>query len=98
MPVESLAAEEARALGEEFRRARLRTGLSQEKLANRAGISAHQYGLIESGLSDRKTRAPANPGSDTWRALIKVFSEELTGFHVDFRYRDRFTVEFHFDE
>jgi DNA-binding XRE family transcriptional regulator len=95
--IERLNDSEAQALGAQFRKARERAGLSQEEVAHRAGMSAHQYGLLENGLSDRRTRAAANPGTDTWRALVRVFSEVLPGFHVDLRYAESFEVTFHYE-
>ncbi|WP_093180273.1 helix-turn-helix domain-containing protein [Sanguibacter gelidistatuariae] len=40
-------------------------GLTQEKAAERAGLSRNHYQLLESGLSDRAKKTPANPTLST---------------------------------
>ncbi len=48
-------------------------GLTQDDVANAAGMSKNHYQLLESGWSNRETKSPANP---TMLTLIKV-SEAL---------------------
>lgn len=51
----------ALALARRLRDQREAVGLTQEKAAERAGLSRNHYQLLESGLSDRAKKAPANP-------------------------------------
>ena len=51
----------ALALARRLRDQREVAGLTQEKAAERAGLSRNHYQLLESGLSDRAKRTPANP-------------------------------------
>lgn len=60
----------ARELGHNLKRARERTGLSQEKLAHLAGISSYTYQKFEKGESRPGT--PMNPRLTTLLALSAV--------------------------
>jgi transcriptional regulator with XRE-family HTH domain len=51
----------SRALGELLRTRRLAKALSQERLANEIGINRNYYQQMESGISQRNPRTPANP-------------------------------------
>ena len=62
----------AKALGDELDRRRREAGLSQEALAEAAGISRNHYQLLESGLSDRAKNTPANPRLSTLLELARV--------------------------
>jgi transcriptional regulator with XRE-family HTH domain len=53
----------------ELRQAR---GLTQETVAQAAGISRNHYQLLEYGLSQRGSRKPANPRLSTLIALSEV--------------------------
>ncbi len=55
----------ALALARRLRDQREAVGLTQEKAAERAGLSRNHYQLLESGLSDRAKKAPANPRLST---------------------------------
>ena len=50
----------ALAFARRLRDQREAVGLAQEKAAERAGLSRNHYQLLESGLSDRAKKAPAN--------------------------------------
>lgn len=66
VPTESpLEAQLALALANRLRDLRTAAGLTQEKAAERAGLSRNHYQLLESGLSDRAKRTPANPRLST---------------------------------
>lgn len=68
----------ARALGVNLQRARAARGLSQEKVAHRAGIAANTYQRFEKGESRPGT--PMNPRLDTLLALcvaLEVSLDEL---------------------
>ncbi|MGO1316566.1 MAG: helix-turn-helix transcriptional regulator [Cellulomonadaceae bacterium] len=52
-------------LANRLRDLRTAAGLTQEKAAERAGLSRNHYQLLESGLSDRAKRTPANPRLST---------------------------------
>ncbi|MFL6091074.1 MAG: helix-turn-helix transcriptional regulator [Aeromicrobium sp.] len=60
----------ARALGLNLLKARERRGLSQERLAHAAGISAYTYQKFEKGES--RPGAPMNPRLTTLIALCQV--------------------------
>lgn len=51
----------ARSLASRLEHFRKRAGITQEKAAERAGLSRNHYQLLESGLSDRAKGTPANP-------------------------------------
>lgn len=62
---------------------RLRTfrkaaGLTQEQVAERAGISRNHYQLYESGLSDRAKNLPANPMLSTLLDLADALGCDIT--------------------
>jgi transcriptional regulator with XRE-family HTH domain len=59
-----------KALGQAFREARLRTGLTQEVLAERSGVSASTVGQVERGT--------VNPGYDVMLAMAKAMSLPLS--------------------
>lgn len=73
-PVEELL---ARQLAERIARLRVARGMSQEALAQAAGISANHVQLLESGLSDRKKGSPANPRLHTLVALSHALDVDL---------------------
>lgn len=62
----------ANALGRRLAHLREERGLTQEVAAEAAGMSRNHYQLLESGLSNRKTRRPANPRLSTLVALSDV--------------------------
>ena len=57
------------ALGRRLIDLRESRGLTQEVVAEAAGISRNHYQLLEQGLSNRETRRPANPRLATLVAL-----------------------------
>ncbi len=63
----------SRALGDLLRTRRMEKALSQEKLAHQVGINRNYYQQLESGLSQRAARTPANP---TFLMLMRL-SEAL---------------------
>jgi len=66
VPTESpLERELALAFGVQLSTLRHAAGLTQEKVAERAGMSRNHYQLLESGLSDRARKSPANPRLST---------------------------------
>lgn len=65
----------ARELGVKISQARQRAGLSQEHLANAAGISTFTYRKLEKGESNPGT--PANPRLRTLVALAAVLNVPL---------------------
>jgi transcriptional regulator with XRE-family HTH domain len=66
----------ARELGLSLQRARHQAGLSQEKVANAAGISAYTYRKLEHGQSNPGSHA--NPRLRTLAALAEVLGIEIT--------------------
>lgn len=60
-----LEAQLALALARRLRDQRDVVGLTQEKAAELAGLSRNHYQLLESGLSDRAKKTPANPRLST---------------------------------
>ena len=52
--------------GERLRRLRVAAGLSQEALAERAGVSAQAIGALETGKR-RRPYPPSRPGSITFQ-------------------------------
>lgn len=65
-------------LGLQIARHRHAKNLSQDALAERAGISTNHLQLLESGLSDRKKETPANPRLSTLIALSAALEVPLT--------------------
>ncbi len=65
----------ARELGINLQRLRLERGLSQERLAHMAGISAYTYQKFEKGES--KPGTPMNPRLKTIVALAQVLGVDL---------------------
>ena len=61
---------QARAFGQVVRNARLRKGLSQERVAHDAGITVYTYGGIERGRSPRG--GDVNPTFDTMLRILLV--------------------------
>ena len=59
----------AGALGRRLAGLREERGLTQAALAEASGISRNHYQLLESGISNRKTKRPANPRLSTLVAL-----------------------------
>lgn len=68
--------EYARELGHRLERARLASGLSQERAAHAAGISTFTYRKLEKGESNPGT--PANPRLRTLAALAVVYDIDLS--------------------
>ncbi|WP_368732150.1 helix-turn-helix domain-containing protein [Tsukamurella sputi] len=62
----------------EIGKLRTERGLSQEALAADIGISTNHLQLLESGLSDRSKRTPANPRFSTLVALSNALDVELS--------------------
>jgi transcriptional regulator with XRE-family HTH domain len=71
----------ARELGSRLHRARLARGLSQERLASAAGVTAFTYRKLEKGESNPGT--PANPRLRTLVALAEVLEISLTELLTD---------------
>jgi transcriptional regulator with XRE-family HTH domain len=65
----------ARALGLNLQRIRMARGLSQERLAHMAGLSAYTYQKFEKGES--KPGTPANPRLFTLLAIAQVLDSSL---------------------
>lgn len=59
----------ADALGRRLAGLRQERGFTQEALAEAIGISRNHYQLLENGISNRKTKRPANPRLSTLVAL-----------------------------
>ncbi|WP_446225786.1 helix-turn-helix domain-containing protein [Nocardia sp. IBHARD005] len=59
-------------LGQHLAFLRESRGLTQEAVANAAGISRNYYQLLESGWGVRKTKAPANPRLSTLIGLSEA--------------------------
>ena len=73
---ESLLSEELSAkLADKLRNLRNASGLSQETVAHRAGISTYTYQKFEKGES--KPGTPMNPRLDTLFALARVFEVDV---------------------
>lgn len=62
----------AQALGRRLSNLREARGLTQEVVAEAAGMSRNHYQLLETGLSNRRTKRPANPRLSTLVALSDV--------------------------
>ena len=73
----------ADALAARLRELRSSASLSQEAVAYRAGLHRNHYQLLESGLSDRKKRSPANPRLSTLVALCRVYDTTVPELVVD---------------
>lgn len=73
----------ADALAARLRELRRPTGLSQEQVAQAAGLHRNHYQLLESGLSDRKKKTPANPRLSTLVALCEVYDTPVPDLVVD---------------
>ncbi|MCB0928962.1 MAG: helix-turn-helix transcriptional regulator [Mycolicibacterium insubricum] len=72
VPQSEVEWELAQALGRRLLELREARGLTQETVAEASGMSRNHYQLLESGLSNRKTRRPANPRLSTLVALSEV--------------------------
>lgn len=72
----------ARVLGQNLRRVRLERGLSQERVAHRAGIAAFTYQKFEKGES--KPGTPMNPQLLTLLSLSQVLEVPLLDLLPDF--------------
>ena len=72
MPQSSIERELAEALGRRLAELRHQRGLTQEDVAQAAGISRNHYQLLEYGLGQRDSRKPANPRLSTLVALSTV--------------------------
>lgn len=73
----------AEALGRRFRDLREVAGLSQEQVANLAGINRNHYQLLETGLSDRAKNTPANPRLSTLVALCDVYGTTVPDLVIE---------------
>lgn len=76
--VPPIDADAAVALGTRMKELRQAAGLTQEKLAHRAGISRNHVQLIEKGLSDRSNPSPWNPHLSTLVALCEALGVSVT--------------------
>ncbi|WP_284292203.1 helix-turn-helix domain-containing protein [Luteimicrobium album] len=84
MPQESqLERRLADALADRLRALRAAAGLTQEQVAHQAGMNRNHYQLLESGLSDRTKRTPANPRLSTLVALCDVYGTSVPAFVID---------------
>lgn len=72
MPESAIERELAVALGRKLADLRQQRGLTQEVVAQSAGISRNHYQLLEYGLGKRDGRKPANPRLSTLVALSEV--------------------------
>lgn len=77
VPESSIEQELAKALGDRLIELRQARGLTQENVAQAAGISRNHYQLLESGLGQRGERKPANPRLSTLIALSEVLGTSL---------------------
>jgi transcriptional regulator with XRE-family HTH domain len=73
----------ALALAERLRDLRAAKGMTQEQAAQAAGMDRNHYQLLESGLSDRKKKTPANPRLSTLAALCDVFGTTVPDLVID---------------
>lgn len=71
-------------LGHRLQRLRTDAGLSQERVAQLAGISRNHYQLLERGLSDRKKDTPSNPTLTTLLDVSAALDSPLTEILTDF--------------
>lgn len=72
VPESSVEQKLAEALGQRLAELRQARGLTQENVAQAAGISRNHYQLLEYGLGQRGDRKPANPRLSTLIALSNV--------------------------
>lgn len=72
VPESAIERELAEALGRTLTELRQKQGLTQEAVAEAAGISRNHYQLLEYGLGKRDGRRPANPRLSTLVALSQV--------------------------
>jgi transcriptional regulator with XRE-family HTH domain len=72
VPESAIERELAAALGRRLAELREAHGLTQEFVAEAAGISRNHYQLLESGIGHRGSRKPANPRLSTLIALSEV--------------------------
>lgn len=70
-------------LGRRLASLRSFSGLTQEQVAQAAGINRNHYQLLESGLSDRRKNTPANPRFSTLLALADVLGTTLPDLIAD---------------
>lgn len=80
VPQSEIERDLADALGRRLAVLREERGLTQEALADAAGITRNHYQLLENGISNRRTRTPANPRFSTLVALSKVFGMTAAEF------------------
>lgn len=73
----------ALALAERLRELRAARGLTQEQVAQAAGMDRNHYQLLESGLSDRRKKTPANPRLSTLVALCEIYETTVPELVVD---------------
>lgn len=73
----------AQRLGQQLGQLRAAIGLTQEQVANEAGINRNHYQLLEAGLSDRKKDTPANPRLSTLMALAEVYGTTVPDLMID---------------
>jgi transcriptional regulator with XRE-family HTH domain len=73
----------ALALAGRLRELRSAKGMTQEQAAQAAGMDRNHYQLLESGLSDRKKKTPANPRLSTLAALCAVFDTTVPELVID---------------
>lgn len=78
-----LSADASAAFGRRVRELRDGQGLTQEQLAERAGITRNHLQLVELGVVNRRTREPMNPRLGTLVGLARAL-----GVRVDIRYVD----------
>lgn len=77
MPQPAPTTEQARAFGLRLRRLRLDLGLSQEKIADAAGITLQHLSLLENGYSDGSRRSPANPRVGVVQGLARALRTDV---------------------
>lgn len=77
--------DKARRLGATLRRLRGDSGLSQEALAHRAGITKNQLQLLEAGRSSgrKDDTGPSNPGLRTLDGLAGAFGVTMAVILAD---------------
>lgn len=69
VPQSEIERELGDALGRRLLGLRESRGLTQEALAEAAGLSRNHYQLLENGISNRQSKRPANPTLSTLVAL-----------------------------
>ena len=72
VPQSEIERELADALGRRLIGLREERGFTQEALAEACGISRNHYQLLENGISNRRSRKPANPRLSTLVALSQA--------------------------